>query len=531
MSAETDAEQSAAFSLRAAWRADRRWLLAWAGVISALTTFPYLLAWALTPAGGAFGGLLANPLDGQTYLAKLAQGAAGAWLFRLSFTSEPHQGAFLYFYYLGLGQIAGRLGLSLPLMYHLARLINGLLFMGAAWALIALLAPASRRLAWLLLFLSSGLGWLSAPLGHLTADLLVPEAIAFYTLYTNPHFPLALAALVSLLTLLFLPLDAPAATRLGWRRTAGAALAAALIALTQAFLFILVALLAGLLLALRWQRTGRLPRRELQRGAIAALPALALTLPQWLALIGNPALRAMSAQDINLSPPVWDYLLTFAPLLPLAAWGAWQALRRRDAAGLFLFAWAVLNLALAYAPSNLQRRLIMGAQIPLALLAARGWGTRPLRRAGAWLIAGAAIGNLFLLALGLAAAARGDPQLYLLPDEPPALAWLAQQPAAGAVIALPRSSAFIPGRTNQPVYYGHPMETLDAKRKEAAVRALFAGQGSDLLNRPDVGWLYIGPYERAQAAPAFLESLASRPTAYQRGSVTIYPLGAGASVP
>ena len=110
-------------------RDDWRWLIAGTAVLLALTSAPYLYAYAHAPAGGAFGGLLANPLDGQTYLAKMAQGAAGDWLFHLPFTSEPHEGAFLYTYYLFLGQIAGRLGIALPAIFHLARLVNSLLFM------------------------------------------------------------------------------------------------------------------------------------------------------------------------------------------------------------------------------------------------------------------------------------------------------------------------------------------------------------------------------------------------------------------
>jgi len=518
-------------------RDDRRWLIVWATLLLALTSAPYVYAYAHAPAGGAFGGVLANPLDGQTYLAKMAQGAAGDWLFHLPFTSEPHEGAFLYTYYLFLGQVAGRLGIALPAMYHLARLANSLLFMAAAYACAVTIVPAQRRLAWLLLFLSSGLGWLCATLGYLSADLVVPEAIAFYSIYTNAHFPLALAAMLSLFLLLLAPFDAPPATRAGAWRTAGAALAAGIIALTQAFLFLVVALVIALFVLVRWRAAGRLPRVEVVRALPAALVAALLILPQWLALTGSPAMRAHAAQDVNLSPPLWDYLLSFGILIPLAIWGGWRALRRRTQGDLLLLIWAVANLALAYAPLALQRRLIMGAQVPLAFLAAAAVQEGLLRKAApptarrvtAALLAFAMLTNLFLLALGTGAAARQDPLLYLLPGEPAALAWLAAQPPAGVVVALPRTSIFIPGRTNQRVYYGHPMETLDAPRKKAEVEAMFAGQSNELLSRPDVGWLYIGPYERQQAAPAFLESLAGRPAAYESADVAIYRLPAGDS--
>ena len=83
-----------------------RWALAWAGVILAVSCVPYLIAWAATPSGYQFGGILVNPFDGYSYLAKMRQGWLGSWQFHLTYTPEPHEGAYVFLFYLALGHVA-----------------------------------------------------------------------------------------------------------------------------------------------------------------------------------------------------------------------------------------------------------------------------------------------------------------------------------------------------------------------------------------------------------------------------------------
>ena len=69
-------------------------------VFLVILTLPYLLAWAAAGSDWVFVGFLINPLDGNSYFAKMQQGAAGEWLFRLPFTAEPGEGSFLFIFYL-----------------------------------------------------------------------------------------------------------------------------------------------------------------------------------------------------------------------------------------------------------------------------------------------------------------------------------------------------------------------------------------------------------------------------------------------
>ncbi len=59
-----------------------------------LASVPYLLAY-LVPPEHVFSGFLFNPVDGNSYFAKMRQGLRGGWLFTLPYTAEPGAGVFV----------------------------------------------------------------------------------------------------------------------------------------------------------------------------------------------------------------------------------------------------------------------------------------------------------------------------------------------------------------------------------------------------------------------------------------------------
>ena len=68
---------------------ERRWVWLWSALIVGLTCLPFLVAWQVAPTGTQYTGLLINHYDGESYYAKMQQGARGDWLFHLAFTPEP----------------------------------------------------------------------------------------------------------------------------------------------------------------------------------------------------------------------------------------------------------------------------------------------------------------------------------------------------------------------------------------------------------------------------------------------------------
>ena len=76
-------------------RTDRRFAILVSVIALAAAAGPYLWAWAAAGEAHVFGGLLFNPIDGNTYLAKAYQGFEGDWRFRLPYTAEPGGGAYI----------------------------------------------------------------------------------------------------------------------------------------------------------------------------------------------------------------------------------------------------------------------------------------------------------------------------------------------------------------------------------------------------------------------------------------------------
>lgn len=513
-------------------RKEWRWALTWACVVVAVTCLPYLYAWLAAPEGLVFGGLLTNPLDGNSYLAKMRQGFEGQWRFHLPFTPEPHDGAYIYLHYLALGHLARVLGLSLPLVYHLARVFTGILLLLMVYWFIAHFvsenALAQRRTAFLLVAFSSGLGWLAAILHLFTADLWVPEAITFYAILSNPHFPLSMTLMLVIIGL---------TTGEGyWREQkqrrrafAGLVLASFLLAVVQPFVAVPVYAALGGYAALLAVRDRRLPLDLIGRIAVGGIASSPPILYGLVVFSANPAFAAWSAQNLTPSPPLWDVALSYGLVMLLALPGAVMAVRRRAAADLLFLAWVGATLALMYVPLALQRRMITGLHFPLCFLAARGlrwlvnrWPARQKLLSGA-IIGLSAFTNLFLLLGALVAVQSGDPRLFLYRDEVPALAWLRHHAPAGAVVlAAPQTGLLVPAWAGQRVIYGHPFETIRADERESLVKAFFASpERAEILASFDADYVFFGPRERALGD--WIERV-EWPVVYHNDTVTIFEI-------
>jgi len=507
-----------------------RWALLWASIVIAVTCLPYLYAWLAAPEGLVFGGLLTNPLDGNSYLAKMRQGFEGEWRFHLPFTPEPHPGTFVYIHYLALGHLGRALNFSLPLLYHLARVFSSFLLLLAIYWFIAHFVDENnlthRRTIFLLVAFSSGLGWLAAAFNLITADLWVPEAITFYTLLSNPHFPLSMTLMLLIIAL--------TATENYWSRAKPwplfivLAISSFLLAVIQPFVAVPVYAALGAYIILLTIRDRRLPRKLIARTLIGGLATLAPIFYGLIVFSTNSALAAWSSQNLTPSPPLWNLALSYGLVLLLALPGAVMAARCSRNIDLLLLAWIAATIILIYAPLALQRRMITGLHFPLCFLAARGlqWLVKrwPARRR---LLTGSAIGlsaitNLFLLLGALAAVRSGDSRLFLYREEMPALAWLREHaPTEAVVLAAPETGLFIPVWAGRRVVYGHPFETIQAEEKESQVRSFFVSPArhEQLLTSFNIEYVFFGPRERALGGWI---TKSDWPVAYQNDGVVIF---------
>jgi hypothetical protein len=514
---------------RQAWQ----WAVIWAAAVVLLSGLPYLFALSVAPEGWQFAGFLVNPLDGHSYLAKMAQGEAGLWEFHLTFTPEPHQGSYIFVFYLLLGHIARLTGLPAIIVFHLARMLTGLLLLLTAFGFVGRVTPhpAERRLAFILLATASGLGWLGAFLNTLPIDLWVPEAFVPFSIFTNPHFPLGMALMLIILQTVLL--NDQSQLRRSLLMAAGAAVVLALV-----LPFGLLTLWGVLTVMLMWRHVAggyRLPLTDIWLTLVAIVPALPVIIYQYWVSTHNPVLAGWSAQNVTPAPSILNFALGYGLVGILAILGSWQVFRsgQTTTAERLLVVWAVVTIGLVYLPFfDLQRRLITGLHIPVCILAALGllrWShNRKLRSDYRRLMVGGTIaagliGTLFVWAIplvGVMQAPENSPptaRLFVRDDEQRAFEWLATATEDDSIVlASSRVSMFIPGQTGRRVFYGHPFETIGAAEKQAQLEAFYRGETAG--TSPTVDYVFYGPSEQALGQPI----LADNEPVFSAGTVEIF---------
>ena len=132
-------------------RSECKWVFVVAAGVVALASLPYVVVYLATPPDLRFVGVLINPLDGNSYLAKMQIGAQGGWLFHLPYSALEHPGALLFSFHILLGHIAAWTRLPIPLMYHLTRIIAGFAVLLSVYELVTRVTQdrAERRIAFL----------------------------------------------------------------------------------------------------------------------------------------------------------------------------------------------------------------------------------------------------------------------------------------------------------------------------------------------------------------------------------------------
>jgi len=484
-------------------RREWRWAATRALLLVAVAALPYLIAFLTTPPDLFYTGFLSNPEDGNAYLAKMQQGQRGEWRYRLPYTAEPHRGEWLFTYYILLGHVARWTHLSPILVFHLARTLNGFALLMVLYCFVAAYLPdrSQRRFAFTLTAIGSGLGWIAALLGNMTVDLWVPEGYVFYSVFVNPHFPLAIALMLLAIVWSTTPWGV---VRPDWRRLLGLALVAAALGVVQPLCLLSVGVVLAVYALALWIEKRRFPWREVASGIVFGATASPFVVNAYLASTRNPAFAAWSSQNQTLSPPPWDYAVSYGLVLLLALIGLTAAVRRRRDSDWLLLSWTVCTALLLYAPFSLQRRLIMGLIAPLGVLATLGWHAlsprRRLRPQITWALA--SLTHLFLIVIALFGALTRHEALYITRGEHQALQWLQDHSALDAlVIAAPETGLYIPAWTGRRVFYGHRFDTVNADARRQELIAFYREGDRRLIEDPSlpVDYVFYGPRERALA--------------------------------
>lgn len=506
--------------------AEWRWVIIVSGILVTLTLVPY--AWALasnqSDDGWQFMGMLANPLDGATYLSKIEQGREGAWLFELRHTPDNHEGAGFHTFYLFLGHLARLTQLPSLVVFHLARVATSFFMYISLYQLGATIwvRLRPRRLFFTLVAVGSGLGWFLLLFNSetLAADMTIPEAFPFYASYANPHFPLSIASL-ALITAVYVVVfrrgfaEAPSVENGGL----GVILLSILLALIQPTALVSISGALILYVIARYYLTKEFPTHELHWSAMLWLPVLPIMVYDFAVFHFNDVMGEFNAQNHTPSPAPYLYLFGYGLLLIVAIPGLVRAVRRfeRDGDQMMLL-WFIVNVLGLYAPFDLQRRLALGLIIPVVYFAVRAledfwfYKVTDKLRAPAMLalIVFLVPTNIFVLGIPLfGAVARPesgrDAGLLVEGDYWNTIQWLRDRGQKDAVVlASPNISLWIPAYTDQVVVYGHPYETIYADERREQMEAWYRGEDCETLLSDSVNfrvrYIIWGPQEQDLAA-------------------------------
>jgi hypothetical protein len=500
---------------------ERRWVFSFAMIVLILTSVPYVLGYEAQNDAWVFSGFVFGVEDGNSYIAKMLNGAAGDWLFRTPYTAYPQQGMVVYMPYLLLGKMVGGAAKheQMLALYQLFRWLGGFLYIFATYDFLAIYVNDVRLRRWgtVLVTIGGGLGWLSVlglqGLWHngLALEFYSPETFGFLQLYGLPHLAVGRAMLLWGLRGYLLASD----SLHPWRDGLKNGLFWVVLGLMQPMTVLIgwgVIGLHGLIVAVVW----RWGKRELpdwahwRRAVIVAIGmgvvSAPLVLYTMVALQVDPQMRSWHSQNLILSPPLLDYVLAFGLVFPLAFAGGRQLVRSRSWNGWLIVGWVCVFPFLAYAPYNLQRRLPEGVWVAWVALLLVGlmhlsqrWQERLLR----FVYLPTVLSAIILVAGGAMLASQRSPQVFRPRAEVQAYDFLAQNAQHGdVVLASFQVANYLAAWAPVRVVIGHGPESTNLRELSERVDRFYSADGTDqerlaLLDEFSVKYVFWGPGERA----------------------------------
>ncbi|MEI6503106.1 MAG: hypothetical protein WCP21_19015, partial [Armatimonadota bacterium] len=396
-------------------------------------------------------------------------------------------------------------GLDPALVYQLARAVLVVAFVAVLWWFLGLLLEdrLQRRACLIITVFGGGfatvfsllnLSWDGgAPAG--TSALNVLELLTWPSLAVYPHF---IAALVLLLGMVGLTVKAFAATRNAYRYACGAGLLGALVASFHLFdVATAVAVVGGY--ALLSKRAGCAPRGLPGLLAMILLPGVIVGAAVAHGISASPVGRLWSASNVMPSPSPFAVAVALGVPLLLALSDHRRLLHwhEKNLRSLLAPAWFLANVLVVYTDTVIpfERRLLMGLQIPVAILAVQAWGESVIPAWQRWrarsgdssrLPSAVAWGLLVLLVLpqtistGMVLAGRGGNHEECLSEDLLQLCGRLSTAPAGAVLCEGAIGNWLPRLTGRAVYVGHSFLTPHYAERLEQMRAFFAPATRDV---------------------------------------------------
>lgn len=497
-------------------------VLVWALALT-ISSLPVLAGYLFATPERQFVGIVYNMPDHAQYFAWMRD-LARQPLAPNRLTPEPNAPVFFNLLWWVVGRVGALTGLEYAALWSGLRLVAAVAVLAAGYAFVNLAVAdgQQRRLAYLIFIFGSGLGFIwvivkyvyRLPEAPFPFNIYTAEANTFWILTAFPHFGMALALIVAMMALLL------QALRTGrYRYAVACGVLGAILGLQHAYDLITIYTVMGAFGLLIWRRDRRFPGFLFRCGLIIfALSAPAAAYLSALVLL-DPTWGKKLSQFDNAgawTPPLWELpILLGVPFLLALLHFRPRALQSRSDAEVLVAVWFVLHFVLAYLPVKFQIHLLLGWQMPIAVLAAAAIATRIvpwfqqrhsalLKPVLAFLVALMVATNGYLVAWRFVDFRRLEAPYYLTRGAAESLAWLeAHATSSDVVLADLEYGQHVPVRSDARAFLAHWAGTLDFFDKKVMVREVFDPATSDMRRREILsayGVTYIVARGRDQAA-------------------------------
>ncbi|HVN55445.1 MAG TPA: hypothetical protein VMT46_14010, partial [Anaerolineaceae bacterium] len=521
-------------------------------LILVITSLPILFAYLTAPADKQYMGIMLDVPDHVQYFSWMREFST-ANLSSNKLTPEPNAPVFFNLLWWAFGRLDSLLGLGYPVILQLIRVLATVLFLALAYRLCTwfLQERSARRLAFLLIAITSGFGWVliaAKYLFHLTdlaspLDFTISEGNTFLQILGYPHF-VAAALYVFVYDLI---LRGEAKNQLRYAVWAG--LVAFFLGWQHAYDLVSVYSVLLAYAGLRWLRDRRIPVYLVKSGLVVGIlsfwPALYSVLltrldPIWKQVLGQFSNAGVFTPGLLHLPILLG--IPFLLALFTVVKDGFSSFRRTSNSDLFLKGWFLVTFLVIYLPVDFQVHLLNGWQIPICILATQGiyryilrWLSKkaqhravPSPQLKGWitvvLVAAVLPTNLYLLGQRFVELNRHETPYYLERDETAAIHWLANRPGPSSVVLSSLAiGQYIPALSGQRAFLAHWAQTVDFFHKRDLVKEFYADDGDFALKLRtlrdfDVRYVFYGSEEQKLGSfrPDGLDELAP---VYRSGQV------------
>ncbi|HSM24671.1 MAG TPA: hypothetical protein VK856_07410 [Anaerolineaceae bacterium] len=451
----------------------------------------------------SFGGLIFNPIDGYSYLAKMQQGASGEFSFQLPYTPEENGTVFIFTFYILMGHISRIFGIDIPIMFHIFRIGISLLFFFSLEPLLKKLFHDEDiffKSAYISLLFGGGLGWIYFVFGDLPIDFWVSEAFIFLSSLSNPHFILSFLIISVLLKLMFDEKNNIKSMVIHFLLS---------IILTSVSPFAAIIFCFVLLINLIQNRNNfRLKMKNLLSFAI---PAFLLGGYQYITIKNDPILRAWDTQNVTLTPGILNLFFGLSPfLIGIIVFMVLNIKKKIQISKpiWLMIIWIFFALVMVFIPFNLQRRFLVVIYLPITIVfwnLAKSYfhlKQTPLKKVLPTIILGSVfLSNLIIFAGSTTAINNQDEIFFINKNVISAFDWMDQNLEDNSIILSNEPHGLvIPAFGHYRVVYGHPFESIRAEEMKMKVNDFWVDQMSEenakkFITENNVGYIFC-EYEK-----------------------------------